>query len=241
MLFSFVPLIATLVSSPPVRDTTITVQGLIAAGQDSSGGATAGVILAEPIVINRQQVWVLDLAGTPGNWDDWDGRYVEATGTLGPKTANGWSINSVRLHDVKPQGAASREVTSPSHRSEVTVAVVPRRFIASPTVAAEPISPMIYFEVLVQGQTNLVFEASNNELVCVSVKAPDEGEPGWRDSWRLAGEGGTPMAIRIGPVLRVRIPIPGHVVARPGVYTVQATLCGNPDFNVKTALTVGQP
>jgi hypothetical protein len=117
------------------------------------------------------------------------------------------------------------------------LAVVPHHFTGFATTA-NGVSPMIYYQVVVEGQTNLVFEANENELVCASVTPPGGGSAIWRDAWRLPRRPGTDLAIRIGPVFRVRMPIPNTVFGSPGRYTVQATICRNPEFTVSTNLDV---
>lgn len=229
---------AALLGVTPTSDTTLTLQGVVAVSGETPGGASHAVmVLTEPILIGSRQMWILPLGGDPAKWRNWDSRYVEARGVLGSQMPEGVRFTPAEIRDVEPDSGASGEVVSLSHHSNVMLAAVPHRFTAVPGDSTGGITPLIYYKITVQGQTNLTFEFSNNEFVCVSVRAPGEREPGWRGAWLVPQER-PPYVIRIGPVFRVLIPIPAQVVVRPGRYTVQATVCGNPDFNVTTYIDV---
>lgn len=229
---------AALLGVTPASDTTLTLQGVVAVSGDTSGGTGRAVlVLTEPILIGRRQMWILPLGGDATRWRNWDSRYVEASGVLGTQPPEGVRFTPAQIRDVEPDSGSSGEVVSLSHHSNVLLAVVPHRFTAVPGDATGGITPLIFYKITVQGQTNLTFEFSNNEFVCVSVRAPGEREPGWRNAWLVPQER-PPYVIRIGPVFRVLIPIPADVVVRPGRYTVQATVCGNPEFNVTTYIDV---
>lgn len=222
----------------PAPDTTLTLQGVVAVGADTPDAAGHAVmVLTEPILVGRRQMWILPLGGDATRWRNWDSRYVEARGELGSQPPDGLRFTPDQIHDVEPDSGSSGEVVSLSHHSNVRLAVVPHRFTAVPGDSTRGITPLIYYKITVQGQTNLTFEFTNNEFVCVSVRAPGEREPGWRNAWLVPQER-PPYVIRIGPVFRVLIPIPAEVVVRPGRYVVQATVCGNPDFNVTTTIDV---
>jgi hypothetical protein len=241
MLFAIGRLAIVILGITPVRDTTVTVRGLVAVSGDSAGAFRAVVVLAEPFVVAGKQIWVLSLTGDPDHWRDWDSRYVEATGELGEATPNGRSFTTTRIHDVEPAGAATREVVSLSHHSNVSLAVVPRAFSA--TSSGDPangITPLIFYKINVSGQTDIEIQLPTQDFICVSVGSPGAREPTWRDSWRVSQKG-SPFAVRIGPVLRVFIPVPADLVSRPGVYEVQASVCGNPEYQLTTLLHVAAP
>lgn len=227
---------AALLGVTPTTDTTLTLQGVVAVSGETPGGR-AVMVLTEPILIGNKQMWILPLGGDPAKWRNWDSRYVEARGVLGTRPPDGVRFTPDQVRDVEPDSGSSGEVVSLSHHSNLMLAVVPHRFTAVPGDSAIGITPLIYYKITVQGQTNLTFEFSNNEFICVSVRAPGEREPGWRSAWLVPQER-PPYVIRIGPVFRVLIPIPADVVVRPGRHTVQATVCGNPDFNVTTYIDV---
>jgi hypothetical protein len=240
MLFAIVRFAAVVLGAIPTQDSTVTVRGVIVAGGDS-GTTRAMVVLAEPLVHSDRQIWVLSLTGDPDHWRGWDSRYVEATGVLSPATPDGLAFSPLRVDDVEPTGAATRFVSSLSHQSNVSLAVVPRHFTA--TVTGDPtngITPLIFYKIKVSGQTDIEIELPTQDLICVSVGNPGAREPLWRDAWRVSQKG-PPFGIRIGPVLRVFIPIPAQLVARPGDYTVQASVCGNPEYHLSTILHVAAP
>lgn len=238
MLLTIVCCGAALLAVTPVSDTTLTLQGVVAVSGETPGGAGRAVmVLTESILIGTRQMWILPLGGDPARWRNWDSRYVEARGVLASQPPEGVRFTPLQIRDVEPDSGSSGEVVSLSHHSDVRLAVVPRRFAAVPGDSTRGITPLIYYKITVQGQTNLTFEFSNNEFVCVSVRAPGEREPGWRNAWLVPQER-PPYVVRIGPVFRVLIPIPADVVVRPGRYTVQATVCGNPEFNVATYIDV---
>jgi hypothetical protein len=238
MLLAMVCCGAAVLGVTPAPDTTLTLQGVVAVSGNTPGDVGRAVmVLTEPILIGPKQVWILPLGGDPMRWRNWDSRYVEASGVLATRAPEGVRFTPAQIRDVEPDSGSSGEVVSLSHHSNVMLAVVPHRFTAVPGDSTGGITPLIYYKITVQGQTNLTFEFSNNEFVCVSVRAPGEREPGWRNAWVVPQER-PPYVIRIGPVFRVLIPIPADVVVRPGRYTVQATVCGNPDFNVTTYIDV---
>lgn len=240
MLFAMRCCAIALLGVTPVRraDTTLTLQGVVSFRDDPSGGVGhAVIVLNEPILVARRQTWIIPLGGDPTRWRNWDSRYVEASGPVSTRPPAGVQFTPDRIRDVEPDSSSRGEVVSLSHHSNVMLAVVPHLFTALPGDSTSAITPLIYYKITVQGQTNLTFEFNNNEFVCVSVRAPGEREPGWRYAWLVPQER-PPYVVRIGPVFRVLIPIPADVVARPGRYTVQATVCGNPEFNVTTHIDV---
>jgi len=242
MLFAMARVATVVLGVAQIRDTSLTtVRGVIAVSGDSAAGSLrAVVVLAEPFVVAGKQIWVLTLSGDTNHWRDWDSRYVEATGTLDAATP-GQPFTVTRVHDVEPAGAATREVVSLSHHSNVSLAVVPRSFSA--TSSGDPstgITPLIFYKINVSGQTNIEIQLPTQDLICVSVGSPGAREPTWRDSWRVSQKG-APFAIRVGPVLRVFIPVPANLVSRPGDYEVQAGVCGNPEYHVTTLLHVTAP
>lgn len=242
MFFAIAGFAAAILGAAPTRDTTVTVRGVIAVSGDSgSGSVHAVVVLAEPFVVGGRQIWVLSLTGDVTHWRDWDGRYVEATGELGAETPGGHPFTPARVRDVEPAGAANREVVSLSHHANVSLAVVPRHYSATASgLPANGITPLIFYKINVSGQTDIEIQLPTQDLICFSVGSPGAREPTWRDAWRVPQKG-SPFAIRIGPVLRVFIPVPAEIMSRPGDYEVQASVCGNPEYRVTTTLHVATP
>jgi hypothetical protein len=241
MLFVIAGFAAAVLSAVPVQDTTVTVRGVIAVSGDSATGMRAVVVLAEPFVDAGTQIWVLSLTGDATHWRDWDSRYVEATGMLGAEAPDGHPFTPGRVRDVEPAGAATREVVSLSHHANVSLAVVPRHYAATASgLPTNGITPLIFYKINVSGQTDIEIQLPTQDLICFSVGSPGAREPTWRDAWRVSQKG-APFAIRIGPVLRVFIPVPADVVSRPGDYAVQASVCGNPEYHLATTLHVATP
>src|SRR5512143_438390 len=156
----------------PTSDTTLTLQGVVAVSGETPGGAGRAVmVLTEPILIGSTQMWILPLGGDAARWRNWDSRYIEARGELGSQPPQGIRFTPVQIRDVEPDSGSSGEVVSPSHHSNVRLAVLPHRFTAVSGDSTGGITPLIYYKITVQGQTNLTFEFSNNEFICVSVRA----------------------------------------------------------------------
>jgi hypothetical protein len=242
MVFAIAGFAAAVLGAAPVRDTTVTVQGVIAVSGDSATGSMrAVVVLAEPFVVAGRQIWVLSLTGDAMHWRDWDSRYVEATGALGAETFGEHPFTPSRVRDVDPADAVTREVVSLSHHANVFLAVVPRHYSATSSgLPINGITPLIFYKINVSGQTDIEIQLPTQDLICFSVGTRGAREPTWRDAWRVSQKG-APFAIRIGPVLRVFIPVPADVVSRPGEYEVQASVCGNPEYHLVTTLHVATP
>lgn len=236
-----VPLALLLATPPAVRVTTATttIRGVVLILNDPSGQPErAVVLLADPLTVGSDRVWLLSVAGKVKRMERWSGRFVEATGTIAGTPPDSVSFTPAGLKETEPDGAVQREVDlSLSQHAVVTLAVVPRHFDVPPNGRGNRISPVVLYKIANHGQSELDFMFASNEFVCVGLLRPGDTSPRWRDTWKVS-QPSPRLTIRIGSVFRAVVPIPAQELAWADHYTVQASLCGVAEYAVTAPLEI---
>jgi hypothetical protein len=145
-----------LATTPPVVDTTetATIRGVVLILTDPTGQPERGVVLlAQGLTMEDAHVWLLPLSGKIKRMERWNGRFVEATGTITGAPPDRLSFTAAKVKEIDPDGAVQREVDlSLSQHAVVTVAVIPPRFDVPPIGRGNRISPTSYRSELPVGE-----------------------------------------------------------------------------------------
>jgi hypothetical protein len=239
-----VALLAALLQAPAaaVLDTTLTVEGILVPVPATAASAeTWAVQLFQPLMIGPVRTNVVELSGNPRQWRRLADRYVTAAGRLTAQPGSGRfsvRLQVQRLSEIKPPGLVERRVRISHTQSAIaTLAVVPQALRLPPDASTpQEVRPAVLYTVNNIGTTDLEFYFPSSKAVCISVE-PSRGRP-WEDPTELRPGVAATVVIRIGLGFRRILPLPRAATPVPGIYTVRASLCGVPEYELTTKLEV---
>jgi hypothetical protein len=221
------------VAAPPARDTTftVTIRGIVLEVTDSSRQADRPVVLlSKPLLVGHDRIWMLDVAGDPKRMERWENRFVEATGSVTMAPSGRLALTPTRVQEAKPDGLVRREADpSFSQHAVVTLSLIPDHFAVRLNEGGNRVSPVALYTVANYSQTDLEYQFSTGEFVCISLSREGEASPRWTGAWKPSHPS-QHLTIRMGPAFRAVMPIPADQLAWPGHYTVRASLCGMAEY-----------
>lgn len=228
-------LLATLaLAQGPDLDSSASYEGIVQRG--ASGDWY--VLLPHPLTAAGIRTRSLSL-GREARLSRWEGRIVRAQGRVvqvpGAQLALRWG----HFDEVTPPGTVSRTITPMfNQRAILTIAPYPQRVAWTDSLGdSTGVAPAIVFTLTNHSETPLEIEFRTNDVVCATITRTGESQPGWTYEWQ-GDYVNRRLTVALGTVVRWVVPVPPSGMPRPGVYTVEASLCGARDFRARASFSV---
>jgi hypothetical protein len=218
-------------------DTAVKLDGFVQQIATRAGdSALAQLVLAYPLSVAGTRQRLLALPGEARRWARYVDRYVEAEGRIVPPA----TLEAPRLREVSPPGTGRKDVSPTfTERAEIRLAVVPQRILWQDALGnATGVVVTAYFTMVNHGDVPIDFYFGTQGVLCLSVVAAGGREAAWRDAWRPALPSDR-VRVQMGAVVRYLAPLPEAAAPAPGRYTLHASLCSSPNYEVTAEFEVG--